>query len=108
MLQHSTYPSKSTLRTIPGEAGQPVPDPLQYLIRVLGLAAHLTRIFLNHELGGIQELIERAQGDLSEFHTSLPPELKFETSRFRSYAAIAQGGAFVLLHVSFTYSSLTP
>lgn len=99
MLRHSFHASKSTVRTITGLAGQPVPDPLLYLIRVLGLASHLTRIFLNQEVEGKNQLIEQAQADLSDFYTSLPSELKFETSNFRSYAAISQGGALVLLHV---------
>ena len=99
MLRHSGHASKSTFRTIIGSTGQPVPDPLQYLIRVLGLASHLTRIFINQEVERKNELIEQAQADLSDFYTSLPLELRFETSSFRSYAAMSQGGAFVLLHV---------
>jgi hypothetical protein len=75
-------------------------DPFHYLIKIFAIAYRVTQVLVRPDVKNASELLERAQSDLNEFNTTLPLELKFETSTFRNYAAISQGGAFVLIHVS--------
>lgn len=75
-------------------------DPFHYLIKIFAIAYRVTQVLVRPDVKNAGELLERAQSDLNEFNASLPAELKFETSTFRNYAAISQGGAFVLIHVS--------
>lgn len=79
-------------------------DPFHYLIKIFAIAYRVTQVLVRPDVKNAGELLERAQSDLNEFNTTLPAELKFETSTFRNYAAISQGGAFVLIHVSTPYS----
>jgi hypothetical protein len=84
--------------------GHFVPDPYPYLVRIFELADHVARILVKQEetsaANDRHKHLEKTQSDLSEFYTSLPSELRFETATFQVYASISQGGAFVLLHVS--------
>jgi hypothetical protein len=75
-------------------------DPFHYMIKIFAIAYQVTQVLVKPDLSNAGDLLEKAQSDLNEFNTSLPSELRFETSTFRNYAAIAQGGAFVMIHVS--------
>lgn len=46
--------------------------------------------------------LARVQMALDRFIGELPPALRFDTASFQAYAAVGQGGAFALLHVSWT------
>ena len=46
--------------------------------------------------------LARVQMALDRFIGELPPALRFDTASFQAYAAVGQGGAFALLHVSRT------
>jgi hypothetical protein len=97
------YPTPSSSTDIPHFpplAGSGLPDPFHYLIKIFAIAYQVTQVLVRPDVINAGELLERAQGDLNEFNSSLPSELRFETSTFRNYAAISQGGAFVLIHVS--------
>lgn len=101
------YPTPSSSTDIPhfpSLPGSGLPDPFHYLIKIFAIAYQVTQVLVRPDVFNAGELLEKAQGDLNEFNSSLPSELRFETSTFRNYAAISQGGAFVLIHVS--YSSL--
>lgn len=74
-------------------------DPFPYLIKIFAIAYRVTQVLVKPDLVDAGELLERAQSDLNAFNATLPSELAFETSSFRSYATISQGGAFVLIHV---------
>lgn len=75
--------------------------PYPYLIKVLALIDKITAIYTAgiHDLA---EALEAAQNSLSAFYVALPQDLRFSTSSFQAYAALRQGSAFVLLHVSHT------
>lgn len=82
-------------------SGHTLTNPYPYMTRIFSLADHVTRILVDKCTTAIDEAaLEQAQSRLNDFHTSLPADLRFETSAFQKYAAIAQGGAFVLLNVS--------
>ncbi|KAK4689331.1 hypothetical protein P7C73_g782, partial [Tremellales sp. Uapishka_1] len=82
-------------------SGQDVPDPYPYLVRIFVLANRVTQILVHPDDPEISNHLELVQTTLNEFHTSLPPEVRFETSTFQVYAAASQGGAFVLIHLWF-------
>ncbi|WVQ99144.1 hypothetical protein IAU59_006276 [Kwoniella sp. CBS 9459] len=82
-------------------SGVSVPDPFGYLAKILVLVDRTTRILVQDTKEDIEPLLEKAQSALNEFHTSLPSELRFETSTFQQYASIGQGSSFVLLHFWF-------
>lgn len=79
-------------------------DPFHYMIKIFAIAYRVTQVLVKPDVVNAGDLLERAQSDLNEFNNSLPPELRFETSTFRNYAAIGQGGAFVMIHVSGSLS----
>ncbi|WVF71755.1 hypothetical protein IAT40_006563 [Kwoniella sp. CBS 6097] len=82
-------------------SGGSIPDPFGYLAKILVLVDQTTRILVQDTKEDIEPLLEKAQSSLNEFHTSLPSELRFETSTFQQYASIGQGSSFVLLHLWF-------
>ncbi|OXH32873.1 hypothetical protein J008_03143 [Cryptococcus neoformans] len=83
-------------------SGHTLTNPYPYMTRIFSLADHVTRILVDKCTTAIDEAaLEQAQSRLNDFHTSLPADLRFETSAFQKYAAIAQGGAFVLLNLWF-------
>ena len=97
------YPTPSSSTDIPHFPplpGSGLPDPFHYLIKIFAIAYQVTQVLVRPDVFNAGELLEKAQGDLNEFNSSLPSDLRFETSTFRNYAAICQGGAFVLIHVS--------
>lgn len=97
------YPTPSSSTDIPHFPplpGSGLPDPFHYLIKIFAIAYQVTQVLVRPDVFNAGELLEKAQGDLNEFNSSLPSELRFETSTFRNYAAISQGAAFVLIHVS--------
>ncbi|XAO26717.1 hypothetical protein I312_105557 [Cryptococcus bacillisporus CA1280] len=83
-------------------SGHTLTNPYPYMTRIFCLADRVTRILVDKCTTTIDEVaLEQAQSQLNEFHTSLPVDLRFETFTFQKYAAIAQGGAFVLLNLWF-------
>lgn len=52
--------------------------------------------------------LARVQMALDTFIGELPPALRFDTASFQAYAAVGQGGAFALLHVSLSRTRDTP
>jgi hypothetical protein len=106
------YPAPSSSSDIPNFpplAGSGLPDPFHYLIKIFAIAYQVTQVLVRPDVIDAADLLEKAQSDLNEFNSSLPAELRFETSTFRNYAAISQGGAFVLIHVSpFPGSNVYP
>ncbi|OCF40432.1 hypothetical protein I317_05735 [Kwoniella heveanensis CBS 569] len=95
---NATIPEFPPLMTASGAS---VPDPFGYLAKILVLVDRTTRILVQDTKEDIEPLLEKAQSALNEFHTSLPSELRFETSTFQQYASIGQGSSFVLLHLWF-------
>lgn len=77
--------------------------PYPYLVTIFALANKMTSIFVNRAAHSVDLslALETTQTQLNEYHNKLPPELRFETATFQAYASLGQGGAFVLLHVSF-------
>ena len=108
MLSHiagrsGMYPTPSSSTDIPHFpplANSGLPDPFHHLIKIFAIAYQVTQVLVRPDVANAADLLEKAQSDLNEFNSSLPAELRFETSTFRNYAAISQGGAFVLIHVS--------
>jgi hypothetical protein len=101
------YPTPSSSTSVPHFpplAASGMTDPFHYMIKIFAIAYRVTQVLVRPDVVDAGELLEKAQSDLNEFNTSLPPELRFETSTFRNYAAIAQGGAFVMIHVSVYFS----
>ena len=97
------YPTPSSTTDIPHFSpfhDTALPDPFHYLIKIFAIAYQVTQVLVRPDVINAADLLEKAQSDLNEFNSSLPAELRFETSTFRNYAAISQGGAFVLIHVS--------
>jgi len=97
------YPTPSSSTDIPHFpplANSGLPDPFHHLIKIFAIAYQVTQVLVRPDVANAADLLEKAQSDLNEFNSSLPAELRFETSTFRNYAAISQGGAFVLIHVS--------
>ena len=97
------YPTPSSSTDIPHFpplANSGLPDPFHHLIKIFDIAYQVTQVLVRPDVANAADLLEKAQSDLNEFNSSLPAELRFETSTFRNYAAISQGGAFVLIHVS--------
>ncbi|WVR07284.1 hypothetical protein IAU60_004325 [Kwoniella sp. DSM 27419] len=111
--RYGMYLSKrTTVPTFPplsSRSGEHLPDPFEWLARVLVLVDRTARILAREESSDAdaQAQLERAQSDLNAFQTSLPAELRFETSTFQKYAMINQGSAFVLLHLWFHTSAKT-
>lgn len=91
-----------------GEHGQSLAHPLHWLVRVSFLVAKVTRIlFDEQDPAQTRAMMLEPQEQLNALYLSFPPELRFETSTFRAYAAVQQGGAFTQLHVSDHMASLT-
>jgi hypothetical protein len=96
-------PSVTPVPTFPHlltPTGAAVADPFPYNARIFALVDDMTRILVNRDKSGMKVELEKAQRNLDTFTTSLPAELQFETGSFQMYAALGQGSAFVLLHVS--------
>ena len=100
---YPTPASYTSIPHLPPLAGTGMIDPFHYVIKVFAIAYRVTQVLVKPDVVDATEMLERAQSDLNEFNTTLPLELKFETLTFRNYAAIGQGGAFVLIHVSLLY-----
>jgi hypothetical protein len=97
------YPTPSSSTSVPHFpplSGSGMTDPFHHMIKIFAIAYQVTQVLVKPDLSNAGDLLEKTQSDLNEFNTSLPSELRFETSTFRNYAAIAQGGAFVMIHVS--------
>ncbi|WVW83580.1 hypothetical protein I302_105601 [Kwoniella bestiolae CBS 10118] len=90
-----------TLPPITTSEGATQADPFLYLVKTLVLADSIARILRDHNGTPQPELLEKSQSDLNEFHTTLPIELRFETSAFQKYASLGHGSTFVLLHLWF-------
>lgn len=80
--------------------GQPLPHPFTYMVKAFTLVSRMTRVLLDES--GDTQAMSRMQAALDSFVSSLPPPLRFDTASFQAYAAVGQGGAFALLHVSLT------
>ncbi|WWC70480.1 uncharacterized protein I206_104431 [Kwoniella pini CBS 10737] len=95
----STHTIVPALPEIASEDGNTWPDPYIYLVKILVLADKVARILRVPDKRPDVKSLEAAQNDLNGFHTSLPVELRFETSAFQRYAKMGHGGTFVLLHL---------
>lgn len=104
------YPTPSSSTDIPHFPpleSNGMTDPFHYLIRIFAIAYRVTQVLVKPDVKDAGQLLERAQSDLNEFNTTLPLDLTFDTSTFRNYAAISQGGAFVLIHVRLNCITFT-
>lgn len=100
MFQHPewTIPSFAPLVDKNGLA---LPDLYEHVMRVLVIADNITGILIQDpSLSKPKETLVTIQKELSEFYGELPTDLRFQASTLQVYASIAQGAAFVLLHVS--------
>ncbi|WWC93859.1 hypothetical protein V866_000695 [Kwoniella sp. B9012] len=94
-------PALPTLPPVLASDGETQADPFLYLVRILVLSDSVARTLRDHLRSPQSQLLEIAQSELNEFHTTLPTELRFETSAFQRYASIGHGSTFVLLHFWF-------
>lgn len=81
--------------------GNSLPHPFTYILKAFILVSRMVRVLLgptgetNASAG-----LAQVQMALDAFIGGLPPALRFDTASFQAYAAVGQGGAFALLHVS--------
>jgi hypothetical protein len=90
------------LPPIKGDQGQLLANPLHWMVRVFTLVAKVTRVLFQHNQDPkeARSMMLKPQEALNALYVSFPEELRFETSTFKAYAAVQQGGAFTQLHVS--------